>query len=95
MSTAGNTDNDRTGGGNNIKKNFTATTYGNDHGTISFGKVHKRGDVTSDVMLQASDGRHFVSLDNDGQRKVGLLQCVQVIYNLSVEVIILKQVIPV
>ena len=69
MSTAGNTDNDRTGGGNNIKKNFTATTYGNDHGAISFGKIHKRGDVTSDVMLQASDGRHFVSLDKDGQRK--------------------------
>ena len=69
MSTAGNTDNDRTGGGNNIKKNFTATTYANDHGAISFGKVHKRGDVTSDVMLQASDGRHFVSLDKDGQRK--------------------------
>ena len=69
MATAGNTDNDRTGGGNNIKKNFTATTYGNDHGTISFGKVHKRGDVTSDVMLQASDGRHFVSMDKDGQRK--------------------------
>ena len=69
MSTAGNTDNDRTGGGNNIKKNFTATTYSNDHGAVCFGRVHKRGDVTSDVMLQASDGRHFVSMDKDGQRK--------------------------
>ena len=49
MSTAGNTDNDRTGGGNNIKKNFTATTYGNDHGAISFGKVHKRGNIRSDA----------------------------------------------
>ena len=69
MSTAGNTDNDRTGGGNNIKKNFTATTYSNDHGAVCFGRVHKRGDVTSDVMLLGSDGRHFLSLDKDGPRK--------------------------
>ena len=69
MSTAGNTDNDRTGGGNNIKKNFTATTYSNDHGAVCFGRVHKRADVTSDVMLLGSDGRHFLSLDKDGPRK--------------------------
>ena len=69
MATAGNTNNDRSGGGNNIKANYTAIRYGNDHGSIAFGKVHKRADVTSDILLQASDGRHFVSLDKDGQRK--------------------------
>ena len=69
MATAGNTNNDRAGSGNNIKGNYTAIRYGNDHGSICLGKVHKRADVTSDVMLQASDGRHFISLDKDGQRK--------------------------
>ena len=69
MATAGNTNNDRSSGGNNIKANYTAIRYGNDHGSIAFGKVHKRADVTSDILLQASDGRHFVSMDKDGQRK--------------------------
>ena len=69
MPTSPNTDNDRQGGGNNIKKNFTATNYGNDHGYLSFGHVHKRADVTADILLQASDGEHFVALDKDGQRK--------------------------
>jgi len=69
MATAGNTDNDRSGGGNNVKCNYTAIRYGNDHGSIAFGKIHKRADVTSDIMLQGSDGEHFVSMDKDGTRK--------------------------
>ena len=69
MATAGNTGNDRSGGGNNIKSNYTAIRYGNDHGSIAFGKIHKRADVTSDVLLQGSDGEHFVSMDKDGPRK--------------------------
>ena len=69
MATAGNTNNDRSSGGNNIKANYTAIRYGNDHGSIAFGKVHKRADVTSDVLFQGSDGRHFISMDKDGQRK--------------------------
>jgi hypothetical protein len=51
------------------KSNYTAVTYGNDHGALSFGHIHKPGDVISDVMLQASDGRHQFSMDKDGQRK--------------------------
>jgi hypothetical protein len=51
------------------KKNYTAITYGNDHGGISFGSIHKQGDVTCDVMLQATDGRHQFSMDKDGPRK--------------------------
>ncbi len=69
MATAGNTDNDRSSGGNNVKCNYTAIRYGNDHGSIAFGKIHKRADVTSDVLLQGSDGEHFFSMDKDGTRK--------------------------
>jgi hypothetical protein len=69
MATAGNVDLDKSGGGNNVKSNYTAITWGNDHGAISFGSIHKRADVTSDIMLQASDGEHFFSMDKDGPRK--------------------------
>ncbi len=51
------------------KINYTATGYGNDHGGIHFGKIDRNAEVTSGVLLQAPDGRHQVSLDNDGSRK--------------------------
>ena len=51
------------------KKNYTATRQGNDHGSISFGHVASDGAVTSDVQIQASDGRHSIILDKDGPRK--------------------------
>ena len=51
------------------KKNYTATRQGNDHGSISFGHVASDGAVTSDIQLQASDGRHSIILDKDGARK--------------------------
>lgn len=54
---------------NTAKQNYTGIRYGNDHGSISFGHIHKQADVTSDVMLQASDGRHSIILDKDGPRK--------------------------
>lgn len=54
---------------NTAKQNYTAIRYGNDHGSISFGHIHKQGDVTSDVMIQASDARHSIVLDKDGERK--------------------------
>ncbi len=69
MSTAGNVDLDKSGEGNNLKKTYTTVKYSNDHGSISFGHIHKRADVISDVMLRGSDGEHFFSLDKDGQRK--------------------------
>jgi len=56
-------------GGNNVKTNYTAIGWGNDHGACSFGSVHLRGDVTSDFLVQASDGEHFFSMDKDGPRK--------------------------
>lgn len=69
MSTRSNTNNSRTGPqSGTAKRNYTALEYGNDHGSIAFGKVHKKGDVTSSVMIQAKDGRHRFYMDNDGQR---------------------------
>jgi len=58
-----------TSGNNTSKKNYTAIRYGNDHGSISFGHIHKDAAVTSDVTLQASDGRHSIILDKEGPRK--------------------------
>jgi len=77
MAVARNTVNDRipdAGGGNKnpsdtAKQNYTGIRYGNDHGSISFGHIHKQGDVTASVILQTPDGRHQFSLDKDGQRK--------------------------
>ena len=51
------------------KQNYTAIRYGNDHGSISFGHIHKQGDVTASVMLQTSDANHALFMDKDGQRK--------------------------
>lgn len=51
------------------KQNYTALRYGNDHGSISFGHIHKQGDVTASVILQTPDGEHQFSLDKDGERK--------------------------
>lgn len=51
------------------KQNYTAIRYGNDHGSISFGHIHEKADVTSAVILQTPDGRHQLSMDKDGPRK--------------------------
>ena len=50
------------------KSNYTAVQYGNDHGQVSFGKVHKDGGTTSACMIQGKDGRHQFSMDEDGER---------------------------
>lgn len=51
------------------KENYTALRYGNDKGSISFGQIHKPGDVTAGVMLQTHEGDHKFYMDGDGQRK--------------------------
>ena len=73
MATPQNRKNTRIGGQSTLtsKRNYTATRYGNDHGSISFGHLHKSGDVTSDVLLQASDGRHHITLEKDGDKRKG------------------------
>ncbi len=50
------------------KLNYTATGYGNDKGSISFGHIHEKGDVTAGVMLRTPDGKHFMCMDIDGER---------------------------
>ena len=51
------------------KSNYDAICYGNRHGAISFGKIHKPGDVTSAVLIETADGKHSFFMDGDGQRK--------------------------
>jgi len=55
--------------GGGAKETFTTIRYGNNHATISFGQISKMGDVTGDVLIQASAGDHQISLDKDGPRK--------------------------
>lgn len=59
---------------NTAKQSYTSIRYGNDHGSISFGHVHKQGDVIADVLIQASDARHGIVLDKDGPRE----KCTQI-----------------
>ena len=51
------------------KLNYTAYGMGNDKGSIMFGQIHEKGDVTSGVMLRTPDGKHMMSMDIDDQRK--------------------------
>ena len=68
MSTAKNQSLDRSKEGES-RQNYTAVRYGNDKGSIKFGHIHKKADVTAGVMLDTPDGRHAFYLDVDGQRK--------------------------
>lgn len=55
---------------NTAKQNYTATIVGeNDHGKIVLGHIHKQADVVADVLIEASDARHSIVLDKDGERK--------------------------
>ena len=38
------------------------------NGAITFGKISPKDDVTSSVHIQALDGRHYMSFDEDGPR---------------------------
>jgi len=57
------------------KKNIDTIKYGNKDGQIEFGHLHMansngtESDVTSGIMLQAFDSRHYTTMDNDGKRK--------------------------
>ena len=68
MATAKNQNLNKIGDGQQ-KQNYTAVRYGNEKGSIKFGHIHKKADVTAGVMLDTPDGRHQFSLDIDGQRK--------------------------
>ena len=55
--------------GDTAKQNYTAQSWGNDHGTITLGQVDYVGSVTSAFFVEGKDARHSFSLDNDGTRK--------------------------
>ena len=50
------------------KKNYWNQDISSMNGVISFGKLSPVADVTSSVHIQALDGRHFMSFDEDGER---------------------------
>jgi hypothetical protein len=58
-----------TSAGGGAKETFTTIRLSNNHGSIAFGQISKMGDVTGDVLIQASVGDHQISLDKDGPRK--------------------------
>ena len=68
MATAKNQNLNKTGDGQQ-KQNYTAVRYGTDKGSIKFGHIHKKADVTAGVMLDTPDGRHAFYLDVDTPRK--------------------------
>lgn len=56
------------------KKNYQSIEYGTKDGDIKFGHIHSgtselKGDVISDVMLQASNPLHYMTMDKDGNRE--------------------------
>ena len=52
------------------KKNFWNQVISAMNGSITFGKISKKGDVTSSVSIEARDGRHFMCFDEDAQELV-------------------------
>jgi len=50
------------------KKNFWTQVISTMNGMITFGGLSPHEDVTSSIELKALDGRHFLSLDEDGPR---------------------------
>jgi hypothetical protein len=61
--------NNTAAGSGTAKKTHTATRSGNDHGSIGLGLIDKKSAVISDLILQASAGRHSIVLDKNGGRK--------------------------
>ena len=51
------------------KKNYDAIEYGNRHGRLKLGHIHKEGDVTSAILLEAADAEHSFCMDADGTRE--------------------------
>ena len=55
--------------GGRKQQTYCGMKYGCVHGSISFGHISKMGDVISDVLIQASEGTHQISMDKNGERK--------------------------
>lgn len=52
----------------NAESNTNGIRQGNSHGSLSFGHIHEDGTVTSSVLLQGSDSRQGICLDETGIR---------------------------
>ena len=55
--------------GNAKKSNFWAQEIGTQNGVIKFGALSPEGDVTASVQIVGTDGRHFMTMDEDGKRR--------------------------
>ena len=51
------------------KSNFWAQEIGTQNGVIKFGAMSPTGDVTASVQIVGVDGRHFISMEEDGNRR--------------------------
>jgi len=51
------------------KCNFWAQEIGTQNGVIKFGALSPTGDVTASVQIVGFDGRHYISMEEDGKRK--------------------------
>ena len=51
------------------KKNYWTQAIGTQDAIIQFGGISSEKDVTSSFKVRALDGRHFYTMDQDGQRK--------------------------
>ena len=70
MATPQNRSNTKAGSGQETsKKNYTGQRYGQNDGELRFGQIDKQGRVTAGVQLNAKEGTHTFSMDNDGERK--------------------------
>ena len=70
MSTPQNRSNTKAGSGQETsKKNYTAQRYGTNDGELRFGQIDKQGRVTAGCKLNAKEGTHAFSMDNDGEIK--------------------------
>jgi hypothetical protein len=71
------------------EKNTDALSYGNRHGDIKFGHLHRAkgssptSNVTSGVMLQAHDSMHFMTMDNTGHRAGWTIQSTPGSHNIT------------
>ena len=55
--------------GNAKKSNFWAQEIGTQNGVIKFGALSPDGDVTASVQIVGVDGRHFITMEEDGARR--------------------------
>ena len=51
------------------KCNYWAQEIGTQNGVIKFGAMSPDGDVTASVQIVGVDGRHFITMEEDGKRR--------------------------